>query len=317
MALVIIDDSRTGAELLRAQLETVTDSSILTFMDPRAALESCRDIIPDLVITDYVMPGMDGADFIQAFRKLKDREEVPIIVVTGREDRETRLRALHAGANDFLTKPVDEIELQARVRNMLKLRARSRALASAIARLQELATTDELTRVNNRRHFLEILRTELNRARRQNWPLSVAMVDVDHFKSVNDNWGHGIGDDALRHLAALFTGSVRDHDSVGRLGGEEFALCLPVTPGDRATMVAERLCQRVRKSPLMTKKGELALTVSVGVAEWSGPAEDPAALLVRADEALYEAKHGGRDRVVVSEKPDNVPQITDQKQVKR
>ncbi len=298
MTVMIVDDSCSSAELLQAQLVSVAEKKTTIYLDPKDALQACLQSMPDLVITDFVMPQMDGADFTKEFRKLKNNEDVPIIVVTTKEDRDTRLRCLHAGANDFLSKPVDEIELQARVRNMLKLRARSVALSRAISRLQDLATTDELTSVNNRRHFLEILRTEMNRAKRYNWPLSVAMVDADHFKQVNDRFGHAIGDNALAHLAHLFCESVRDHDAVGRLGGEEFALCLPVTSIERAKMVTERVRRRVAETGLRLPDGdELNLTVSIGLVQWQGVTEDSASFLARADRALYRAKERGRNRI--------------------
>ncbi|MGM0593947.1 MAG: diguanylate cyclase, partial [Pseudomonadota bacterium] len=168
--------------------------------------------------------------------------------------------------------------------------------------LRRLATTDSLTGVANRRHFISITADEVTRCTRQAHPLSFLMVDVDHFKSVNDTYGHGIGDDALKRLAQTLTESMRPHDTVGRLGGEEFAIVLPEADAEEALAVAERLRQAVSEIVLDTDKGPLQFTCSIGAATYGAQDDGIESLMNRADDALYAAKTGGRNRVVRAER---------------
>jgi two-component system cell cycle response regulator len=225
---------------------------------------------------------------------------VPVMMITAFDRREVLLQALELGANDFLGKPLDELELKARTRNMLKLRARSVALADANRALHKLATTDVLTDLMNRRSFIERANAEVARARRYKKPLSVLLLDADFFKRVNDTYGHAGGDQVLRDLADHARHVVREMDFVGRIGGEEFVICLPETALDGAMIVAERLRERVAGHPVAFEDKQISVSVSIGVTEIQPGDGEVAPLMQRADMALYEAKNSGRNRVIAA-----------------
>ena len=299
--IAIVDDVLPNALLLKGYTRRLDDVEAVTFTDPVEALDWCTENQPDLVMLDYMMPEMDGSEFLNRFRAFEVLRDIPVVVITAVEQKEALYAALQAGANDFLRKPVDEMELIARANNMLQLRARQLELAEANERLLVLATTDSLTGLANRRHFLDKLREELARAQRYGRSCSVAMVDADHFKSVNDTHGHEVGDRVLKQLSSLMSDEVRDVDCVGRLGGEEFAILLPETTIDGAKIFCERLLSKIRAAEIDLGETTLRYTVSIGLtAVCTGEARTDV-ILNRADEALYAAKEGGRDRVVVHE----------------
>ena len=293
--ILIVDDVATNVLLLRRMVERIEDTKAVTFTVAAEALAWCESREPDLVLLDYVMPEIDGVDFLRRFRAQPHLATIPVVVVTGQEDRPSLYRALDAGANDFLTKPVDELELLARAKNMLKLR-------SATRDLYRLATTDELTGLANRRHFLLRLVDEVARAARYPQPTSVALLDLDHFKLINDTYGHGGGDAVLQVTAALCRDVLRDVDTIGRIGGEEFAVLMPGTDIAGALIVCERLRLAVEQARVETLTGIVRPSVSIGVAE-RRPDEDSALLLLRADTALYRAKQNGRNRIESAEPP--------------
>jgi PleD family two-component response regulator len=186
------------------------------------ALARCTEAPPDLVLLDYHMPQMNGVEFLGKFRGVVHLQDVPVVMITGEEKKETLDRALEAGANDFLRKPVDDIELITRARNLLELRARQIDLAEANGQLYLLATTDQLTSLG--RYFLEKFQLEVERSCRYSRPCSVAVIDADRFKAINDTYGHDVGDKVLQALANILIEELRGPDQVGRLGGEEFEI---------------------------------------------------------------------------------------------
>ncbi len=257
----------------------------------------------DLILVDYPLPDIDGIELVRRLRAIKTEPDFPMLVLTAQDDTRLLNSALDAGANDFIRKPVEPTELVARTRNMLKLRVHSLSLIAAYDRLRELATVDTLTRTFNRRSFVERLTAELKRARRHGHPVSLLMLDADHFKAINDRHGHAGGDRALAMLGEVCRDMVRAHDFVGRLGGEEFVLALPHAALTGALTLSERLRQRVRETPIHQPGGpDFFMTVSIGVAE-AAPGEDVDRLLHRADMALYQAKRAGRDRVAAGQAP--------------
>ena len=287
--VLIIDDLLSNTLLLEGLVGTLDGVTPTGFNDPAEAVEWCRTNEPDLVLLDYIMPQLSGLEVLRRLRGMPHLKDIPVIVVTALEDRKSRLEALEAGANDFVTKPFDELELLARSRSMLKLRAASREL-------QRLATTDELTGLPNRRHFLARLKEESDRATRfRERSLSVAMADADHFKRVNDTYGHAAGDAVLRKIAEIFRSAIRTIDVPGRLGGEEFGIIMPDTHLPAAQLVCERLRQQVESSMVELDSVEIRVTISLGVAELN-EGEHPERLLARADSALYLAKDSGRNR---------------------
>ncbi len=299
--IAIVDDVLPNALLLKGYAKRLEDVEAFTFTDPVKALDWCAENIPDLVMLDYLMPEMDGTEFLKRFREIEGLRDIPVVVITAAEQKEALYSALQAGANDFLRKPVDDLELIARANNMLQLRERQLELAEANERLLILATTDSLTGLSNRRHFLEKLSEEISRAQRYGRPCAVAMVDADHFKSVNDTYGHEVGDRVLKQLSKLMSDEIRDVDCVGRLGGEEFAILLPETNVEGGKIFCERLLQRIRDAEIDLGETILRYTVSVGLTEVCKGELKTDVILNRADEALYVAKESGRDRVAIHE----------------
>jgi two-component system cell cycle response regulator len=261
------------------------------------ALRLYRTVMPDLVMLDVLMPHVDGYKLSQIFKR--EGRFVPIILLTGLDDLESKRRGLAAGADEFLTKPVNELELQIRVSSMLRIKRLADELEAANSKLRALAAVDALTQLPNRRVLSERLAFEFARAARYVQPLSCLMVDVDYFKKVNDTFGHPMGDKVLIEVAATLQKTIRVTDMVGRYGGEEFMVILPQTKGADARIAGERLrravATRPRESPDVPE-----VTISVGAAAMEQQAAASVDELVRqADQALYKAKETGRNRVVV------------------
>lgn len=304
---LIVDDSRVVRESLRRVLVARgLFDEVLEAADGTEALDVlAREIAGgiDLVLCDLVMPGVDGFQLLarlQADRRLAD---VPVIVLTGQDDLETKVQALESGASDYLIKPFADAELVARVKVHRNLKLLREELQEANERLRELAIRDPLTGVFNRRHWRGLLLRELERCRRYRRPVSVVMADVDHFKSVNDRHGHVAGDLVLTRVARTLLEGVRHHDSVGRFGGEEFVVLLPETGIEAAAAVAERLREAVAALAFDGLE-DLRVHLSLGVAEGRCTTPEEGDILVAAaDEALYEAKRAGRDRVVAAGLP--------------
>jgi diguanylate cyclase (GGDEF)-like protein len=268
---------------------------------------------PRLALLDWEMPGMDGPELC---RRLRDREALGasytyVLLLTGRRDKLDLVAGMEAGADDYVTKPFDEHELRVR----LRAGQRVVALQTELYRLKELfrlqSRTDPLTGTLNRRAMVERLAAELSRTRREGASLGVAMVDVDHFKRVNDTYGHAAGDAVLRELARRIEGTGRGSDAFGRIGGEEFVVVWPRADAVGSHVAAERLRRAVSRTPFVVAGAPpLAVTVSVGVT--SSPGDEPTeAILARADEALYEAKRGGRDRVELAPPPRRAVRAAD------
>lgn len=307
---LIIDDSRLAREALRRMLvASGLFEEVIEASDGAEALDVLaeRDGV-DLVLCDLLMPEVDGFAFLDRLGEVSGSAEVPVIVLTGQDDLESKVQALESGASDYLTKPFAEAELVARAKVHLNLKRLREELRDANERLREMVNRDPLTGVFNQRHWRNLVARELDRSRRHGRVLSVIVADVDHFKRVNDRFGHVAGDLVLKSIARAFTDSLRSHDSVGRYGGEEFVVLLPETGIAEAVRAAERLRRAVAE---LRFEGldELRVSISLGVAESaiaaepagetvdpSGPSVD--ALIHSADEALYEAKRAGRDRVV-------------------
>jgi len=295
--IAIIDDVLLNARLIQAIVKRIGDVDTETFIDPVAALSWCRANEPDLILLDYQMPGMNGIEFVQSFRIGERFTDTPIVVITGEDRKDVLSEALIAGATDFLRKPVDEVELLARARNMLRLRDRQLQLAAANEKLAILAITDELTGLLNRRQLMKGFGDEFARMLRYRHPLAVAMVDVDHFKRVNDNYGHALGDNVLKTLAQVMKHEMRDVDFAGRLGGEEFAVVFPNTDIVGAALACERLRQVVEGTAVEADDGNVFVTVSIGVTQMIPDCDTPEGLLKRADDLLHKAKSAGRNRV--------------------
>ena len=302
--IFVVDDVLPNTMLLAAYLQALGGVETHLFQDPLEALEAARGAPPDLVLLDYAMPQMNGIEFCQRLRGGANTASVPVVVVTAQEDPEVLYAALEAGASDFLRKPVDPVELRARARNMLELRAREKALEKANEELRRVAATDSLTGLANRGAVMRRLEAELSRFARGHGSLCVAMIDADKFKRINDTLGHAAGDAVLATLAERFRTCVRGEDEVGRTGGEEFLVVLGGTSATAAVEVAGRLVGKVAETPMDIGSGHLhPVTVSVGVAE-AMPGDTIEALVAAADLAMYEAKRAGGNRFVVAARGD-------------
>jgi two-component system chemotaxis response regulator CheY len=293
--------------VLRRSLE-VLDEEIVVATNGEEAWRIVRDRREvRIVISDWMMPRLDGVELCRRIRALTDRPYVYFILLTAKAFREDRLAGLGAGADDFLTKPLDRAELIARLsvaRRLIatqeELRLRSEQLERLHAelrrqnaRLAELATSDGLTGLKNHRHFRDVLGTGLSLANRARMPYSLVMLDVDHFKQYNDAFGHPAGDEVLCELARLLREGVREHDVAARYGGEEFVLLLPMTDVAASGIVGERIRAAIasRAWPLRP------ITASLGIATTGPRVTSPAGLLDLADRALYRSKAEGRNRV--------------------
>ncbi|HRU07294.1 MAG TPA: diguanylate cyclase, partial [Candidatus Brocadiia bacterium] len=241
------------------------------------------------------MPGMDGPAIC---RRLRDRANAPFIytiLLTSRRDEEGLVNALDNGAHGFLVKPVAAEELRSHVNVGLRLVESEDQLKRYANEMERLATTDPLTGASNRRHFFDHAQRELVRSHRYHHPFCVLILDLDHFKRINDTCGHAVGDDVLRGAAKACRDTLRKNDLFARIGGEEFVALLPETGEASGVEAAERLRAAIRAIPAPALTGPI--TASVGVAAYSGKGETIDILLRRADEALYKAKAQGRDRV--------------------
>ncbi len=269
---------------------------VLEAADGASALTMAHAENPSVLLMAREMEGLDGMAVLDALRADPRTTDMPVVFVTGHTDARDLAEGLERGAHDYVRKPVDPVELVARIRTALRLRSLLDELARRNAELEQLARTDVLTGLANRRHADDVLRATIASARRHGRTLSAVLVDIDRFKSVNDIHGHAAGDAVLREIALRLADGLREEDLAARWGGEEFLLLLPDSPD--AAVVCERLRAAIADRPVNVHGLlELHVSASFGWAPWSGE-ETGEALVGRADVALYAAKAGGRDRVV-------------------
>jgi diguanylate cyclase (GGDEF)-like protein len=293
--VLVIDDDPFSAGLIDSCLRAAGFMSS-TCTDSERALDMIMAELPDLIILDVVMPKLDGFDLCRRVRAHPALQFTPIIFVTRRGDVLQRVRGLEVGGNDYIAKPFEPQELIARVRSHLM----------RLSSLRELAIRDGLTRCYNHKYFKVRLTQEIARARRYKSPLTIGMLDVDHFKKVNDTYGHMAGDTVLAQLSSIVVAAVRSTDVVGRYGGEEFGIMLVQAGADEAAIVTNRLRERIAQHRFALPDipaapdtpADIPVTVSVGVTQFV-PTDDLESLLHRADQALYDAKEGGRNQVRV------------------
>ncbi|MBO6562118.1 MAG: diguanylate cyclase [Nisaea sp.] len=294
--ILVVDDAPENVMLLGLILKD--QGTVTTATSGRQAIDIALENQPDLILLDIQMPDLDGYDVIRVLKEDDRTKNVPVIFVTGLSDESDEEKGLELGAIDYITKPYKPAVVLARVRNHLRLREYALRLEQLNEKLELLATTDPLTSAHNRRYFMSKLQDELERVARYNRPSSVLMLDIDHFKSINDTYGHDVGDAVLVELVKVLGEKVRHLDTVARLGGEEFAILLPETNEAAAKVSAVRLLDAVRAITVDAAGKTLKFTVSIGCAEFDGECGGVENILKSADLALYEAKHSGRDRVV-------------------
>ena len=252
---------------------------------------------PRLAVLDWMMPGLEGVQVCRKIRERKDRPYVYILLLSARAQKEDLLLGLESGADDYLTKPFDAPELRARLHVGQRILQLQDGLMAAGAELLFRATHDSLTGISNRGVILDILRREHSRQVREGGSFGIVLLDVDHFKSVNDTYGHLCGDAVLQEVVRRVTSTVRAYDTVGRYGGEEFLIVAPSSGAEGILRLSERVRLAIEATPIKTDAGEISVTVSLGLAVSSEAAPlDPELMLSTADEALYRAKADGRNR---------------------
>jgi len=317
--VLLIDDQVIVGEAVRRALADDTDIQLHYCSDPRTALARAAELSPTVILQDLVMPGSDGIAMVRQFRAHPVTRNVPIIVLSTTEDAAIKSAAFGAGANDYIVKLPDKIELVARIRHHSRsymnqiqrdeaysaLQDSQRRLLESNRELQRLNNLDGLTGLSNRRHVNEFIAAEWKRAVREQTSIAVLMIDVDEFKRYNDSYGHLAGDEVLKGVAAALRGCVnRPADLAGRFGGEEFVAILPSTALDGAQAIAERIRAGIDALNLPHRASSCSdhVTISVGGA-CTVPARNAsfAALIEAADLALYLAKRDGRNRAIVQE----------------
>ncbi len=306
-SVLVVEDSTEQRNHLKGLLEArgYAVEAVSTGLE---ALRAIKTVTPDVVILDVVLGDMDGHSVCRWLRLTEATKDAVIIMLTVKAEVKERVEGLHVGADDYVAKPYDGDELEARIYAALRsrstrteLRKRNTELESMLTRAEQIAATDSVTGLVNRRRFTDVLRREWATARRYGHALSCAMVDVDNFKQVNDQHGHGAGDEALRNVAKLILSSIREVDLCARYGGDEFAVLMPHTPLDKAKLVFDRIREKLQKARTGWGPGAAAVSISVGIASTEdADLKSPDALVEAADGALYEAKRQGRDRVIES-----------------
>ena len=302
--MLIIDDSSSARLEIRAVLESSRlFARILEAVDGLAGLRMLLAETIDAVICDLEMPGLDGEKLLRAQRSRPEGMDVPFFFLTAQRDPERMARLLRAGASDTIQKPFHPAELLARLETHLRLRRLQAELRDKNAMLERISTTDAVTGLRTRRYVGEVLSLEVLRASRYRTLLAVAMCDLDHFKRVNDAFGHPAGDSVLAGVGEVIRRTLRATDIAGRYGGEEFLLVLPGTDLDGAGMLAERVRAAIEQREFdVGAEASHSITMSVGVAAL-GEGRSVEALVTAADDALYEAKGNGRNRVAAASNP--------------
>jgi len=304
MRVLIAEDDAISRRLLEVTFEK-WGYEFLVARDGQEAWEILhRDDAPKLAILDWMMPHLDGVELCRRIRKLQGREYVYVILLTAKGGKEDIIEGMNSGADDYVTKPFDAGELRVRVRAAERILGLQADLLAAQAALREQATHDALTGIWNRAAILDIVQRELARAQREGKAIGVAMVDLDHFKLVNDTHGHKTGDAVLQEAAQRMRQLLRPYDSLGRYGGEEFLLVLVGCDASTAALAADRIRACIEQRPFGADAPSIPLTVSVGVASSDKRDGVTAGDLIQAtDMALYQAKNAGRNRVATASPP--------------
>jgi len=308
--ILVAEDDPVSRRLLEVTLSK-WGYEVVICADGQAAWEALKvPDAPQLVILDWMMPRLDGLQVCKNVRNPDERPAEPyvyIILLTAKSQKTDMVTGLEAGADDYLTKPFDAQELRMRLRAGRRILDLLDELVRAREIMREQARKDSLTQLCTRATVLELLKHELDRSQRHSLdsdaPVSVVLADLDHFKHINDTYGHLAGDAVLREAARRMREAIRPYDSIGRYGGEEFLLVLSNCDTLGAAAIAERLLQAVRKDTIVLAEATVSVTLSAGVAT-SGVIQDPETLVGTADAALYRAKRGGRNRVEVATAAD-------------
>lgn len=288
--ILIVDDNKNNLRLLQNILED-EDFEVYATINSTEVADMAVKVRPSAILLDVMMPVLDGFEVCALLKQEPLVRDIPVIIVTARTDTQDLKTAFDLGAFDYIKKPIDEIEVIARVKSALRFKAQQE-------KLMEMAFRDGLTGLFNHALLIELFEKELLKAERGNNSLAFIMLDIDYFKKVNDTYGHMAGDMILKQVAGILTSSARSSDIAGRYGGEEFGLVLPGANALDACLVGEKIRSAVEENSFDIGNETIKITISIGVYS-SKPEEiiDPKEIIKRADEALYKAKTNGRNRV--------------------
>jgi diguanylate cyclase (GGDEF)-like protein len=304
--IAIVDDDPAIRRLVRLFLHRAGFAT-LEYTTGGEAREALTTQPWDLAILDRRLPDMDGVVLAQELKGNTDFRTRYLIMLTGEDEQEDKVEGLELGADDYITKPFQYPELLARIRAGKRIVDLQKELLETNKRLELLSITDGLTKLHNHRYFQDELARAFEESQRYQRPLSLAMIDIDFFKKINDTYGHAVGDDVLKKAAALYRGSVRSTDQVARYGGEEFTVMMPETALNDGIAFAEKIRQLVEATPMETQVGPVSATISIGVASVPHSRIHTAKeLIVAADKALYRAKKSGRNQVQAERRRDGL-----------
>jgi len=301
--ILVADDSLVIRAVVRGGLET-EDYIVIEAHDGVSALEQCRQNRPDVVLLDIEMPGLDGHQVLAQLKADSELKNIPVVFLSSRTSMDDVVAGLRGGAQDYLKKPFEPVELLARVGSAVQVKKLQDQLWQRNAELDRMTRTDSLTGLYNRWHLEQELNNQRISADRHHDPLAVILLDIDHFKKVNDTYGHPAGDLVLCEFASRLTEGLRAGDIAGRWGGEEFLVILPRTDLASAVDVAERIRTLTAATTINAAGQQITVTVSGGCA--LGPTQDPGALIQIADTHLYQAKAAGRNRILAANSPEGV-----------
>lgn len=295
--VLVVDDIKDNIMLLTFELED-DDFEVLSANSGTECLQKVDELHPDIVLLDINMPGMSGIETLKHLKTNEATADVPVIMVSANNANTDIIEAIDLGAHDYVAKPIEYPVLAARMRSALRLASALSELEKANFELNKYATTDSLTGCFNRRQFFQLSDVEISKAKRRDCRLSIIMMDIDHFKQINDQYGHAAGDLALTSLTQACQSACRDSDILGRLGGEEFALCCPDADIEGATVLAERIRSQCEALRVEFDGQVFGMTVSIGVTRVTRRDVTVHEPLQRADAFLYKAKNSGRNCII-------------------
>lgn len=297
--ILIVDDEPNNVDILEKRLRA-SGFQTITASNGADALRIAQTEHPDLVILDVMMPGMSGHEVCQQLKSMESTADIPVLFLSARVEVDDRVEGLKLGAADYMTKPFHFKELVARLETILEHSQALRKIKEEYVKLREISIVDNLTGLYNRQYLMERLEEESNRAKRYKYPVSCLMIDIDFFKSINDQYGHLAGDDILADVALVLKNSTRVVDLVARFGGEEFTIFLPQTGSSGAEVVAKKIHENLAVFDFTINGQSVPVTVSIGIAVYNGVFwENGLAILRAADQALYEAKNRGRNQTII------------------
>lgn len=303
MKILIVEDEPIFRHMVRKNL-LEAGYDVVEAEDGQAAWELFQHESIQFVITDWMMPKMNGPELVQNIRMSGQKNYTYIIMLTAMDDKDNVIFGIESGADEYLTKPFNSRELKARVASGMRILKLEEQLIQAREQMETLAMHDGLTGLLNRRAIEEYAEAEFNLAGRKERIMSAILVDIDHFKGINDRYGHKVGDHALQQVAKVLREDLRKYDRVGRWGGEEFILILPDTQLQDAVMVAERIRLKTAETQISLENGEtFSVHISLGVACTTSQFQSLTKFIDAADQALYQSKQSGRNRVCSFESP--------------